>query len=74
VISPDTTPWTDVLTHGGGRVIGSKPGATLSDILKEISEMNPQELLAFRTASGSAYNSWRQKSAEKHIFELALNR
>jgi glycosyltransferase involved in cell wall biosynthesis len=73
VISPDTTPWTNVLAHGGGRVIGSKPGATLPDILKEISEMNPQELLAFRTSSGSAYNSWRQKTAEKHIFELALN-
>lgn len=73
VISPNTTPWTDVLSHGGGRVIGSSAEATLPKILKEISAMTPEELVAFRTASGSAYNSWRQKSAEKHIFELALN-
>lgn len=73
VISPNTTPWTDVLSKGGGRVIESSPGVTLPEILQELSEMSSQELFAFRTASGLAFNSWRQKSAEKHIFELALN-
>lgn len=73
VISPDTTPWTEVLSRGGGRVIGTSTGTTLPEILKEISEMSPQELLEFRTKSGFAYNNWRQKNAEKHIFELALN-
>lgn len=73
VISPDTTPWTQVLSYGGGRVIGESTGTTLPEILEAISQMSPQELKEFRSASGSAYNSWRQKTAEKHIFELALN-
>lgn len=73
VISPDTTPWTTLLANGGGRIIGDNPGTTLSDILLEISSYSPEELLAFRKSSGQAYNAWRQKTAEKHIFELALN-
>lgn len=74
VISPDTTPWTVVLSSGGGRVIDEETSNSLPQILKSISEMSAEELSHFRSAAGNAYNQWRQKTVEKHIFELAVNR
>lgn len=74
VISPDTTPWTKVLASGGGRVIDESASNSLPQILKSISEMSTEELSHFRSAAGNAYNQWRQKTPEKHIFELAVNR
>lgn len=74
VISPDTTPWTDVLRNGGGFIIESPIVENLSQIIENLARMSPRQRLNLRNNAGNAYNSWRSGNKNKHIFEEILDR
>jgi glycosyltransferase involved in cell wall biosynthesis len=71
VICSDETPWTDILAHGGGRVVWGGRAEELGAEIERIAAMTPTERLRAREMAGSVYRSWRAGIANQNILDQA---
>lgn len=70
VILNDTTPWTELLREGGGKVVATGSVEEWAKAIDAVASMNPDERLAFRRAASDAYARWRGKEATPHVFNM----
>ncbi|NJC81145.1 glycosyltransferase [Planosporangium mesophilum] len=71
VVCSDRTPWTEVLESGGGRVVRDLTAGALAAELERITAMTPDERLRARCRAGETYRSWRRKTPDRNILDLA---
>ena len=64
------TPWTPVLREGGGVVVQSLERVDWTAALNEYVDLSPQARHDRRRSAGLAYEQWRNKSREPHVYEL----
>ncbi|MBN6190639.1 glycosyltransferase family 4 protein [Aneurinibacillus sp. BA2021] len=65
------TPWTDVLSGGGGVVV-ERAVAPWTQALQAQAAATPQERLASRRAAGETYERWRARPRPPHVWTSAL--
>jgi glycosyltransferase involved in cell wall biosynthesis len=71
VICSDQTPWTEVLTAGGGVVVPMMTATDLGAVLDRYAAMQPDERLRAREAAGAAYRSWRKATSGTNVLDRA---
>lgn len=71
VITPDTTPWTDVLRSGGGNVVDSNDRGGWSRAVQAYVNLGEDGWSLNRQKAAGAYARWSQHAAEQpHLFSL----
>jgi len=71
VICSDNTPWSEVLTAGGGTVLHDGTAAELAAELGRVAAMTPADRLRAREMAGMAYRDWRAGITDPNILDLA---
>ena len=71
VICSDNTPWSEVLTAGGGTVVHDGTAAALGAELGRIAAMTPADRLRAREMAGLAYRDWRAGITDPNILDQA---
>lgn len=71
VICSDNTPWSEVLTAGGGTVLHDGTAAELGAELGRIAAMTPTDRLRAREMAGRAYRDWRAGITNPNILDQA---
>jgi glycosyltransferase involved in cell wall biosynthesis len=69
VVCSDETPWSPVLTAGGGTVIEPLTVAGLLSEIERIASMTPTHRLAARRLAGTAYRRWRAGVDGRNILD-----
>jgi glycosyltransferase involved in cell wall biosynthesis len=72
VVCSAETPWSDVLTAGGGRVLRGDQPRELGAELQRIAAMTPAERLHARERAGEAYRTWRAGATGPNILDQVL--
>jgi glycosyltransferase involved in cell wall biosynthesis len=72
VVCSAETPWTEVLTSGGGTVVRSDRPEELGAELRRIAALTPAERLRARELAGAAYRTWRGEAAGPNILDQVL--
>jgi glycosyltransferase involved in cell wall biosynthesis len=72
VAAPDTTPWSGLLSSGGGVVVPSLSAEDWAAVLDDMVNWSPAERLERRRAAGAAYLRWRRTPLAPHVFEALL--
>jgi glycosyltransferase involved in cell wall biosynthesis len=72
VVCSAETPWSEVLTSGGGRVVRIDRPEELGAELQRIAAMTPAERLSAREAAGAAYRTWRAGVSDRNILDQVL--
>lgn len=74
VVIPDTTPWTDLVHHGGGAVVrGLDPGAWANEV-EAWAQLTPEDLDERRVRAARAYSQWRTTDQPVHVLAQAHDR
>lgn len=66
------TPWTEVLSEGGGVVLAREVGAW-AHALQEQASAAPEDRLRQRRAAGETYERWRARPRPPHVWVSALD-
>ncbi|TFD22394.1 glycosyltransferase [Cryobacterium sp. TMT2-23] len=69
VIASQTTPWTKTLTAGGGYAVTERTVEAWERALSAFVNLDAESLLQARLGAMRAYNSWRSKPQEMHVFD-----
>lgn len=69
VMIPDTTPWTDVVSSGGGVVVGDREPATWTRALTDYAAAGPDAWTERRQLAGAAYDKWVVESVDAHVID-----
>ncbi|MEA3550236.1 glycosyltransferase family 4 protein [Pseudarthrobacter sp. C1] len=72
VVCADVTPWTSVLESGGGLVVRTDSSQEWTQAVESYAAMTPSERVTARVRAGQAFDDWRQRSPDRHIFEMVL--
>lgn len=70
VLCSRLTPWTEVLERGGGGEAVPLDATTWAKSIAHRASSTTAERLAARQRAGRAYEEWRSRPAEPHVFEL----
>ncbi|WP_199516379.1 glycosyltransferase [Nucisporomicrobium flavum] len=74
VICSDKTPWSDVLSGGGGIALSSPSADLLSKEIQRFSRMTADERRDLRIRVGDSYRRWRHHTNDVNILERAVRR
>lgn len=74
VICSDRTPWTAVLTEGGGAVLARNDRDSLVAILNRWIAMTESEVVAARLSAGAAFERWLREQDQVNVLELVLSK
>lgn len=72
VLVPDTTPWTPIISGGGGSVVPSREADDWAQALERYAAMTPQQRLQESGRAMEAYNEWTRARSGEHIFATAV--
>lgn len=72
VVCSDTTPWSDTLRFGGGKVVPERTAQSWHAVLAEYMATDGALRRERRTRAGEAYDQWKARSTTPHIFDLVL--
>jgi glycosyltransferase involved in cell wall biosynthesis len=70
VICTDTTPWTDLLEAGAGRVVRSWSATDWKNAIDSYAALSVDERLELRIAAGGLYEKWWAAPKGPHVLEL----
>ncbi|MDQ0673960.1 glycosyltransferase involved in cell wall biosynthesis [Pseudarthrobacter siccitolerans] len=70
VLCADVTPWTQVLTAGGGDVVTENTAAGWARAVESYARLSDTERFERRLAAGKAYEQWKSNSSDPHFFTL----
>jgi glycosyltransferase involved in cell wall biosynthesis len=69
VICSDSTPWDEVISHGGGVILPTPTAAELAKEIDRIAIMTPDERLSARRRAGAAYRAWRRDISNENLLD-----
>jgi len=69
VLCSAETPWTDVLSDGGGTVLDSLTVAGLAKALDQLAAATPRERLDARSRAADAYRAWRRRVGDDNLLD-----
>jgi glycosyltransferase involved in cell wall biosynthesis len=70
VLCTPTTPWGDVITDGGGRIVQDRSVESWANALNEYANAPSEELMNRRRKATQAYEMWSAQAGHVHIFDL----
>lgn len=70
VMCADVTPWTEILTTGGGMVVEDHNEAGWARSISDYAKKGPNYWYENRNKSRTAYSSWVNNNKDPHLFEL----
>ncbi|HKT02258.1 MAG TPA: glycosyltransferase family 4 protein [Rugosimonospora sp.] len=73
VICSDATPWSSLITAGGGRVLREATVSNLAEAIGEFTKMVPEERLRRRQSTANAYLAWRRGAGQANILDQVLS-
>lgn len=69
VMCTATTPWTDLLVAGGGKIVPSSNAVDWRDAIDSYAMLSGAERLDRRVTAGKLYERWRAEPKGPHVFQ-----
>lgn len=67
------TPWSEILSAGGGRVLTSNTSSEWGRQIDEVAGYDQDQLRAMKMQAGDAYRAWRNAETTESVFSLLDN-
>lgn len=69
VVCTDTTPWTPVLSHGGGIVVNQNSPEEWVNVITQLAGLAPREKDRMKVDASLAYDEWMSSRDSTHVFD-----
>lgn len=74
VICPDTTPWTPVISGGGGLVLDSATAPAVAAAVARLASLTPAARATMRQQAADAFTAWRSAHPDVNVLAQVLER
>jgi len=70
VAATPTTPWTAILSGGGGYVVSDRTVRRWSELIRIVAALQPREREDLRRQAGRAYDEWKGNPQPSHLMDI----
>lgn len=74
VFIEDSTPWTEVINDGGGRIVSAHTVESWANALRDYCSSTTEQRAAMKLGSAEAYERWREINKGESVFDLIARR
>nr|WP_267784985.1 glycosyltransferase [Paenarthrobacter ureafaciens]MCY0975606.1 glycosyltransferase [Paenarthrobacter ureafaciens] len=73
VITTPLTPWTELLSGGGGIIVPDRSPTRWAEAINEFTQLDAHERHAFRLSAADCYRRWCARPSTPHVWVLAVD-